>query len=106
MTRTISDARIRRCLIDSGASPELVSYLIAAPTRPSDLAGTLKWGIVLSTTATAIILIGNMGLEETVQGIGIATLGAGLGLLIFYPVGVWERRRVEREKAVGAGGLP
>jgi hypothetical protein len=98
VTRAIADARIRGRLIETGASPELVKTLTTKP-RSSDHAGSLKWGIVLSTSAIAIMLVGYLGLEGETSGFGLAMLGAGLGLLIFYPLGMREQQRVDRQSA-------
>jgi hypothetical protein len=97
VTRAIADARVRGRLIETGASPELVKTLTARPVRTSDHAASLKWGIVLTTSAIAIMLVGYWGLEGETAGIGLAMLGAGLGLLIFYPLGQREQRRVEQQ---------
>ena len=99
VTRAIADWRVRSRLIDAGATPDMVKVLTSRPPQTSDHAGSLKWGIVLTTTALAVILIGSLNLEGETAGIGLAMLGAGIGLLIFYPIGVRVRERERTSEA-------
>jgi hypothetical protein len=46
MTKIISDGRIRRRLIETGATPELAKAIAGTPQNDPDLYGTLKWGLV------------------------------------------------------------
>ena len=83
ITRWLSDNRVRRELIHSNASPELVARLLAAPEENSD--SSLKWGIVAIAIGVALVVIHLMDLDvDDPVTFGLIFIGGGLGLLSFY----------------------
>jgi hypothetical protein len=93
IARIISDNRIRTRALDAKAPPETVAAVLAPPRRDPGLAGSLKWGIVLTSTSLAIVIVGFWRLENSPLAVGFPLLGAGLGLLLYYGVA----RAIERQ---------
>ena len=94
ITRTISDNRLRRHILQANATPELVTALATKPRQDPGLLASLKWGIVITGVALGIMTVGYFNLEETAFGFGVVLLGAGVGLLIYYPI---AKRQYDRE---------
>ena len=83
LVKTISDNRIRRKLIESGAVGEDVKYLYAERAEAS-IPSSLKWGMVLIGIGLAFLigqLVPDFSGEITVACMFIF---AGVGLLLFY----------------------
>lgn len=95
ITRAVIEHRERMKLLDAKVDPDLVMSPQPAPER--GLGGTLKWGIVLTAVAIAIILVGVLDLDKSPLSVGITLLGAGLGLLIYY--GLAKPRIDERDRS-------
>jgi hypothetical protein len=86
LTRTISDGRLRRRILEMNPSPELVRAMAITPKQDPALATSLRWGIVITTVALGIMTVGYFNIEETAFGFGVVLLGAGVGLLIYYAI--------------------
>jgi hypothetical protein len=80
------DAMVRRRVVSSGSSPELVASLL----REEELRrrhSSLRWGIVLLSVALGFGLIQWFGWQEVTPGLVAVLAGAtGLGNLVFYLV--------------------
>jgi hypothetical protein len=85
IVRIIAEGRLRRRILETNASPELVAAMAITPKRDPGLVASLKWGIVMTAVAVAIMTVGYYNLEETF-GFGVVLLGAGIGLLIYYAI--------------------
>ena len=94
ITKTVSDSRLRRQILQANASPELVAALTTTPRQDPGLLASLKWGIVITGVAVAIMTVGYFNIEETAFGFGVVLLGAGVGLLIYYAIAKRQYDRV------------
>ncbi len=85
LTKTISDGRTRRRLIDAGAAPELARVIAGAPKEDPGLFGTLKWGIVTGTVGVGLIVVQFLPYrpDEPIV-LGLLLVFTALGLLAYY----------------------
>jgi hypothetical protein len=100
LTKIISDGRIRRRLIEAGATPELAKAIAGTPQNDPDLYGTLKWGLVTGAIGLALIVIQFLPYrhEEPIM-LGVILLFAAAGLLGYYGI---ARRLASRVEAPGS----
>lgn len=85
VTKIISDGSTRRRLIQTGAAPELVRAMVAAPKDDPGLYGALKWGILTGAVGAALILIQFLPYrsDEPIV-LGVILVFAAAGLLAYY----------------------
>ncbi len=96
ITKTISDGRTRRRLIESGASPELAAAIVAPPSGDPGLHESLKWGLVMGAVGLALVLIQFLPYRPTDPiTYGVVLLFASAGLLGYYAA---ARRMVARAR--------
>ena len=85
VTRVISDGRTRRRLLESNASVELASAVVAPPAGELAFGGPLKWGLLLGSIGIALVIVQFLPYEEDDPiVIGIVMLFAAAGLLAYY----------------------
>ncbi|TWI05993.1 hypothetical protein IP90_00255 [Luteimonas cucumeris] len=82
--KVVVDARVRRQMIESNGSQELVrSILEGEESRRRH--GSLRWGVVLVALAIGFALIEAFGWDDMTPGVFAILLGAtGLGNLAYY----------------------
>ena len=99
LTKTISDGRTRRRLIDAGAAPELARVIAGAPKEDPGLFGTLKWGIVTGTVGVGLIVVQFLPYrpDEPIV-LGLLLVFTALGLLAYYAS---ARRLLRPTKSAG-----
>jgi hypothetical protein len=87
MTKIISDGRIRRRLIETGATPELAKAIMGTPRNDPELYGALKWGLVTGAIGLALVVIQFLPYrpEDPIM-LGVILLFAAAGLLGYYVV--------------------
>ena len=93
--RTIAEARTRKQLLEANVTPEYAAAIMA-PIGGGDLAGSLKWGIVTTGVAIALMVASYLEVDDSAFGLGIVLLGAGLGLLTFYSIAKRQQQRLAR----------
>jgi hypothetical protein len=104
LTRTVSEGRLRRRILETNPSPELVASMMRPPKQDPGLTASLKWGIVTTAVAAAIMTVGYFNIEESAFGFGVVLLGAGVGLLIYYAI---AKRQYDRALENGYdNGIP
>ena len=82
--KAVVDARVRRQLVQSNVSQELVRSIVEGDELRRRHA-TLRWGIVLIALALGFAIIETMGLTEVTPGAVAVLLGfTGLGNLAYY----------------------
>ena len=85
VTRVISDGRTRRRLLESNASAELASAVVAPPTGDLAFGGALKWGMLLGSVGIALVIVQFLPFDEDDPiVIGIVMLFAAAGLIGYY----------------------
>jgi hypothetical protein len=85
LAKVISDARIRRRLIDTGAAPELARAIAVPPMEDPGLYSTLKWGIVTGAVGLGLILIQFLPYRSGEPIVlGLILVFASAGLLAYY----------------------
>ena len=85
VTRVISDGRTRRRLLESNASVELASAVVAPPQGDLAFGGALKWGLLLGSIGLALVIVHFLPYEEDDPiVVGIVMLFAAAGLLGYY----------------------
>jgi hypothetical protein len=85
ITRTIAEARTRRRLIESGASPELIGALNIR--QQSGLSAALQWGLVLAAVGVALIIVDFVDYQRHQPlAIGIVVLSGAVGLLAYFVI--------------------
>ncbi len=99
LTKTISDGRTRRRLIDAGAAPELARVIAGAPKEDPGLFGTLKWGIVTGTVGVGLIVVQFLPYrpDEPIV-LGLLLVFTAAGLLAYYAS---ARRLLRPTKSAG-----
>jgi hypothetical protein len=103
VTRTISNNRTRRNIVEIGATPELVRALYEAPRPDTD--GALKWGLVLIFVGLALVLIQLFRLDDRDPvTYGLLAIFAGVGLMSYYGAASRRVRRGGRSGAVEGRG--
>ncbi len=82
--KTIVDSRVRRRMVESHSSEELVRAILLADEQNRRMSA-LKWGVVLSVTGGAFLLIDALSLAaDRPATFGIVIIAAGLGMLGFH----------------------
>ncbi len=82
--KAIVDARVRRQLVSSNVSQDLVKSIIEGDETRRRHA-SLRWGIILMALAVAFVLIEAFGWRDVTPGVIAVLLGAvGLGNLAYY----------------------
>lgn len=82
--KAIVDARVRRQLVSSNVSQELIRSIIEGDETRRRHA-SLRWGIIFMTLAIGFIVIEAAGWKEVTPGVIAVLLGAiGLGNLAYY----------------------
>ena len=85
ITRIVVDARTRRQMIQSGATPQQVEAVFAQPLRDPAVYGALKWGMVTAAVGCALILIQFLPYEASDPILlGVILLFGACGLLSYY----------------------
>jgi hypothetical protein len=97
LTKVIFDGRIRRRLIETGATPELARAIVGTPQNDPELYGALKWGLVTGAIGLALIVIQFLPYrpEDPIM-LGVILVFAAAGLLGYYVV---ARRLASRADA-------
>jgi hypothetical protein len=97
LTKVIYEGRVRRRLIDTGATPELARAIVGSPQSNLELYGALKWGLVTGAIGLALIVIQFLPYrpEDPIM-LGVILLFAAAGLLGYYVV---ARRLASRPEA-------
>lgn len=84
--KVVVDARVRRQMVDSNGSQELVRSILEGDEVRRRHA-SLRWGVVLLSMALGFVLIEAFGWTEITPGVIAVLLGAtGLGNLAYYIV--------------------
>ncbi|MDQ3056653.1 MAG: hypothetical protein M3Q96_02750, partial [Pseudomonadota bacterium] len=84
--KVVVDARVRRQMVDSNGSQELVRSMLEGDEVRRRHA-SLRWGVVLLSMALGFVLIEAFGWTEITPGVIAVLLGAtGLGNLAYYMV--------------------
>lgn len=82
--KAVVDARVRRQLIDSNGSQDLVRTILQGEELRGRL-GSLRWGITLVAVAVGFGLVEAFGWREVTPGVVAVLVGAtGLGNLAFH----------------------
>ena len=82
--KAVVDARVRRQMIDSNGSQDLVRAMLQGEEL-RQRHGSLRWGITLVALAVGFGLIEAIGWTEITPGVIAVLVGAtGLGNLAFY----------------------
>jgi len=82
--KALVDARVRRQLISSGVSEELVRSIVEGEERRKRHA-SLRWGVILVALAAGFLVIEFAGWREVTPGVFAMLLGAtGLGNLAYF----------------------
>lgn len=82
--KVIVDAYVRRQLVSSNVSQELVRSIVEGDELRRRHS-SLRWGIVLVALAVALAVIEAMGWREVTAGVAALLLGAtGIGNLVYY----------------------
>jgi hypothetical protein len=99
LTKVVLDGRVRRRLIDTGATPELAKAIVGTPQHNLELYGTLKWGLVTGAIGLALIVIQFLPYrpEDPIM-LGVILLFAAGGLLGYYVI---ARRLASRSEVRG-----
>src|SRR5688500_7503049 len=98
VTKAITDARVRRRLLESNVSPEMAAAVVAPP-RPTAHSPVLRWGLILGSVGLSLIIIQFLPYDEDDPiAMGILLVAASIGLLASYAI---ERRgpAAERDSA-------
>jgi hypothetical protein len=85
VARTIAEARTRRRLIDTKASPEFAAAVMTEARGDTALYDSLKWGLVVGAIGVALIVVQFLPYqadEPIALGV-VLVFGAG-GLLAYY----------------------
>jgi hypothetical protein len=94
VTKVVSDGRLRRRLVETGATPELAKAIVGTPRYDAELYGALKWGILTGAIGLALIVIQFLPYRpEDPITLGVILLFASSGLLGYYVI---ARRLVGR----------
>jgi hypothetical protein len=87
VTKIVSDGRLRRRLVETGASPELAKTIVGTPRYDAELYGALKWGILTGAIGLALIVIQFLPYRpEDPITLGVILLFAAGGLLGYYVI--------------------
>ncbi|MDQ3040246.1 MAG: hypothetical protein M3R16_10695 [Pseudomonadota bacterium] len=82
--KVVVDARVRKQLVSSNGSPELVQNILQGDETNRRLS-SLRWGITLVALAIAFGIVQGAGWTEINAGIVALLIGSlGLGNLAFY----------------------
>lgn len=82
--KAIVDARVRRRLVETNGSEELVKAMLAADEE-ARRGGALKWGLVSVAVGSAFFLQQMFKLDESDPATyGLLFIAAGAGLLVFH----------------------
>ena len=82
--KAVMDARVRRQMIDSNGSQDLVRAMLQGEEL-RQRQGSLRWGITFTALALGFALVEAGGWNEVTPGVIAVLLGAiGLGNLAFY----------------------
>jgi hypothetical protein len=101
LTKVISDGRIRRRLIETGATSELAKAIAGTAQSDPDLYSALKWGLLTGAIGLSLIVIQFLPYrpEDPIM-LGVILLFAAGGLLGYYVI---ARRLATRPEAPRAG---
>lgn len=92
IVRAVVDSRLRRRLVETHASEELIRALAEAE-RHDRRTGALKWGLVLVASGVGFVLIDVFRLgSENPAAYGVLLGCAGSGLLVYHLI----QRRSDR----------
>ncbi len=82
--KAVMDARVRKQLVSSNGSPELVQSIMANDETNRRLS-SLRWGITLVALAIGFSIVQGAGWTEVNPGVIALLIGSlGLGNLAFY----------------------
>jgi hypothetical protein len=85
VTRVISDGRTRRRLLESNASAELATAVVARPQADIPFGDALKWGFLLGSIGLALVIVQFLPYDaDDPIMTGIVMLFAAAGLLAYY----------------------
>jgi len=91
IVKAILDSRVRRKLVESAASEDLVRSLLEADDQ-ARRTSALKWGLVLVSIGAAFGLIELVNLASDSPGtFGLIFFAAGVGMLAYH--GLAQRKR-------------
>ena len=85
VTKVVTDSRVRRKLVEAGASPELTAAVLAPLKADPELYSSLKGGLVIAAVGLALIVVQFLPfrLDEPIV-LGLVLLFGGGGLLAYY----------------------
>lgn len=100
LTKVISDGRIRRRLIETGATSELAKAIAGTPQSDPDLYSALKWGLLTGAIGLSLIVIQFLPYrpEDPIM-LGVILLFAAGGLLGYYVIARWLASRAGTPRA-------
>jgi len=82
--KVVVEARLRKSMVDSHASEELVKSMLVADEQNRRLSA-LKWGLVLTSVGVAFGLVGALHLDEDNPAtFGLLIGAAGVGMLAYH----------------------
>ena len=82
--KAVVDARVRRQLVQSNVSQELVRSIVESEELRRRH-GSLRWGVVLAALGIGFALIEMLGWQQvTPGGIGLLLICTGLGNLVYW----------------------
>ena len=82
--KAVVDARVRKQLVSSNGSPELVTHILQGDEANRRLS-SLRWGITLVALALGFAIVEAAGWREITPGVIAVLVGAtGLGNLAYY----------------------
>lgn len=79
----ITEAYLRRRIVEAHASEELVKTMLVADEKARQLSA-LKWGLVFTCVGIAFGLVNLLEEQESPATIGILLGAAGIGLLLYH----------------------
>lgn len=88
ITRIVSEARTRRRLVETGASPELAKLVTSASASDLGVHASLQWGLVTGAVGLALIIIQYLPFrpDEPIS-YGILLVFASAGLIGYHFAG-------------------
>jgi hypothetical protein len=82
--KVVVEARLRKSMVDSHASEELVKSMLVADEQNRRLSA-LKWGLVLTSVGVAFGLVGALRLDDNNPATcGLLIGAAGVGMLAYH----------------------
>ena len=85
MARIIAEARTRRRLIETNASPEVAAAVMTATRGDMALHDSLKWGLVVGAIGVALVIVQFLPYQSDEPiALGVVLVFGAAGLLGYY----------------------